>query len=148
MNENDIKHFALELDWSLPRAVQKHAIDALSAADEKYYPLILDKTRKSTWENSVAVIERIGYPKNKTLLHFLVWLLQDVNWPGAAEAIRYLSSLSRDVLIPLAKEALYIADKNDDFMWIGGIRLLIETAGYKKSDFDADIDRILKKADF
>ena len=88
------------------------------------------------------------FGKNKTLLRFLVWLLQDVNWPGAAEAIQYLSSLSRDVVIPLAKEALYIADKNDDFMWIGGIRLLIETAGYKNSDFNADIDRILEKADF
>ena len=148
MNEVDIKRFVSELDWSLPRTVQKQAIDALSATDKKYYPLILDKTRKSTWENSVAVIETIGYPKNKTLLRFLVWLLQDVNWPGAAEAIRYLSSLSRDVVIPLAKEALYTADKNDDFMWIGGIRLLIETAGYKNSDFNADIDRILEKADF
>lgn len=56
--------------------------------------------------------------------------------------------MSRNVVIPLAKEALYIADKNDDFMWIGGIRLLIETAGYKNSDFNADIDRILEKADF
>lgn len=65
MNEVDIKRFVSELDWSLPRTVQKQAIDAHSATDKKYYPLILDKTRKSTWENSVAVIERIGYRKTK-----------------------------------------------------------------------------------
>ncbi len=149
MNKDDVVKYVSELDWSYPIETQNEAMDFLSKADEEYFGLIFDKKLKSTWENAIKVIKRIGFPKNKPLLSELVWLLQDVNWPGASEAVETLSSTEKTAVIPIIEEALLKADAKNDSMWIGGINLVVKKAGYTSTDFsDEKMLKILRKADF
>ncbi len=149
MNKDDIIKYVHELDWSYPAEIQNKAIDFLSEADEEYICFIFDKKLKSTWENAVKVIKKIGFPKNEPLLPDLVELLQDVNWPGAEGAMEILSSVEKTIVIPIIERALLAADAENDLMWIGGINLLVKKAGYTSTDFsDEKMLRILKKADF
>ncbi len=149
MQKDEIIKYVHELDWSYPTEIQSRAVNFLSKVDEEYIVLIFDKKLKSTWENAVKVIRRIGFPKNKPVLSGLVWLLQDVNWPGAMESMEILSSIEKTAVIPIIEEALLKADAEHDTMWIGGINLLVEKAGYVSADFrDGSILEILKKADF
>ncbi len=149
MNKDDAVKYVRELDWSYPIETQDKAMDFLSKADDEYIGLIFDKKLKSTWENAVKVIKKIGFPKNKPLLSELVWLLQDINWPGAAGAMEILSSTEKTAVIPIIEEALLKADAKNDSMWIGGINLVVKKAGYISADFsDENMLKILKKADF
>ena len=149
MNKDDIIKYVHKLDWSYPVETQNKAIDISSKIDEEYVSFIFDKNQKSTWENAVRVIREIGFPKNKPLLPNLVWLLQDINWPGALEAMEILSSIEKTIVLPIIEKALLMADANADSMWIAGINLLVKKAGYKSIDFsDEKIYEILDKADF
>lgn len=149
MNSNDIIKHVHELDWNYPIEIQNNAINVLSKIDVEYIDLIFDKNLKSTWENAVKVIGQIGFPKNETVLSNLVWLLQDVNWPGVTQAIEILSSIEKKFLIPIIENALIIAEASNDTMWIAGINLLIKKVGYSCVDFsDEKIFELLGDGDF
>lgn len=149
MNKDDIVKYVHELDWSYPVETQNEAIDILSRIDGEYLCFVFDKNQKATWENAVKVIRKIGFPKNRPLLSDLVWLLQDINWPGALDAIEILSSIEKTIIIPIIEKALLTANSNGDSMWIAGISLLVKKGEYKSIDFsDEKIYEILKKVDF
>lgn len=149
MTLEEIKGYVEMLDWKNSQEEQSKAIHILSQIDEMDLGIILDKSKKSTWENAVKVIKQIGFPKNKSLLSELLWLLQDVNWPGAIEAIEILTSIDKKAVAPLIEQAIHSADLNEDFMWLGGLSLLVSKAGYSAEDFDdCSVFEILKKADF
>ncbi len=71
MNKDDVVKYVRELDWSYPIETQNKAVDFLSKADEEYIGLIFDKKLKSTWENAVKVIKKMGFPKIN--LCFRIW---------------------------------------------------------------------------
>ena len=149
MNTNDIIKYVRELDWNYPNDIQIKAINFLSEIEEEYIDLIFNKELKSTWENAVKVIGKIGFPKNKAVLSDLVWLLHDVNWPGVKQAMEILSSIEKTILIPIIENALLIAEATNDTMWIAGINLLVQNVGYCCDDFsDKKIFEILRMADF
>ena len=149
MKKEAIIQYVRELDWRYPADVQQNAVRALTQTDDQYLHMILDKHQKATWENAVQVIGKIGYPRNAPLLSDLIWLLQDVNWPGADKALEILSSLDKKFLMPLIEEALCTAEADHDTMWIGGINLLVKKARIQMKDFHDDkMSDILKKADF
>ena len=149
MNTNDILKYVHELDWNCPNDIQRKAINFLSEIDEEYVGLIFHKQLKSTWENAVKVIGKIGFPKNKSVLSDLVWLLQDVNWPGVKQAMEILSSIEKTILIPIIENALLSAESTSDTMWISGINLFVKKVGYSCDDFgDKKIFELLKMADF
>ena len=145
----EIEKYVSELDWNCSIDQQNEAIRFLSETDEKYYTLFFDKTKKSTWENAVKVVAKIGFPRNEPFLKNMVWLLRDVNWPGATQALEILSSVEKAKVLPIIEEALLLADAEDDFMWVAGIRILVSKAGYRQNEFtDKEIYKILRKADF
>ena len=149
MSETEILNYIGKLDWKHPKSVQKNAIKTLIKTDDKYLPLIFDKTRKSTWENAVKVIKEIRFPRNKIFVNDLIWLLQDLNWPGATDAVSVLSCFDEEYVISSLVENLKKADSCGDTMWIGGMKYLIETNNYKSEIlFAEDIRQILEKADF
>ncbi|MBQ2743805.1 MAG: DUF5071 domain-containing protein [Oscillospiraceae bacterium] len=149
MTPEKIKSYVEMLNWENPQEEQDEAICILSQIDERNFGLILDKSKKSTWENAVKVIKRIGFPQNESLLPGLLWLLQDVNWPGATEAIEILAEIDKKTVVPLIEQAIHSANLNEDFMWLGGLSLLVSKSGYLAEDFDDScIFEILKKADF
>lgn len=149
MTREETSKLVKELDWSQPKSVQEHAIAALTKTEESNYDLLLNKDMKFTWENAVKVIKNIGYPKNKSLIPDLIWLLLDVNWPGAWESVEMLSKIDKKTVIPYLENALHEADADNDYMWIGGIKCVVDIGGLTADDFsDKSAYDILKKADF
>ena len=149
MTREETAHLVTELDWSQSKEVQNRAISALSKTEESNYDLLINKDMKFTWKNAVKVIKNIGYPKSKSLIPDLIWLLLDINWPGALEAVELLSKVDKETLVPHLEKALHEADADNDYMWIGGIKRVVEKVGLTVDDFsDKSTYDILKKADF
>ena len=137
MNKEIIKQKVLELDWKLPISVQQNAIDYLLKIEDKYLYLlfVFDARHQCTWENSMEIIARIGFPRNKILLPKLIYLLQDINWPGACKAVEILKSGDKKILVPLVEKAIIQAYKHTDYMWIGGLKLVVDETPILKEDF-------------
>ncbi len=151
MNEEIIKQKVLELDWNQPLSVQQNAMDYLLKTEDKYLHLlfVFDGKYKFTWENSMEIISEIGFPRNKILLPRLIYLLQDINWPGARKAVEILKSCDKKILVPLVENTLIQAYKSNDFMWIGGLKLVVDGKPILKEDFsNPEIYELLKYSDF
>lgn len=149
MNEKVIKQKIQELDFKLPMAVQQNAINYLLKIEDKYLNLLFDTKLKCTWENSVKIIDKIGFPRNRVLLPKLIWILQDINWPGALMAVEILISIEKRTLVPLVEKAIIQAYENDDYMWIGGLKMVVEKKPILKEDFNnSNTYELLKYSDF
>lgn len=147
--EKKIRELIRGLSWKEKKEKQEHAIKFLSAIDEKYYDLIFDKAQKETWENAVIVIEKIGSPKNKKFFPVLIWLLQDINWPGAIRALDILTQSDKTVVGPMLENAIMQAYELNDTMWLGGLNMLANKANYCMNDFsNKKIYELLSNADF
>ena len=149
MNVEEIRKVVEKLNWRLPDEVQQDAYDVLLKADIDDTSLFIQSDMKYTWYNAVKLLSEIGYPKNKAALPRLIWLLSDVNWPGALEAIEILKNIDQAELIPLIRQALEAANDEKDTMWIGGIKQLIVEAKLQEILFsDESVSFILELADF
>ena len=149
MNEKDIKQKIRELDFKLPMTVQQNAVDCLMKTEDKYLNLLFDTKLKCTWENSVKIIDKIGFPRNEVLLPKLIWLLQDINWPGALMAAEILKSIEKRTLVPLVEKAIIQAYEYEDYMWIGGLKMVVDKKPILKEDFNNPATyELLKYSDF
>ena len=149
MNEIEIKDLVSKLSWKYPKEEQNKAIDQLSVVDEQYFCLLFDKNLKETWENVVFVIEKIGFPKNEFFVPELLWLLQDVNWPGSMHAIDILLKQNKDVVIPKLEQTIKEVYQQEDYMWLGGLKLLVEKGNYNEMNFiDENTLSLLEFSDF
>ena len=135
MVEIEIKDLVSKLSWEYPKEEQQKAINQLSVVDERYFGLLFNKNLKETWENVVVVIEKIGCPKNEFFIPELLWLLQDVNWPGSMHAIDVLLKQNKDIVIPKLEQTIKEAYQQEDYMWLGGLKLLVEKGNYNEMNF-------------
>lgn len=138
-----IKHYAYELHWHLPAQTQEEAIEWLIANTPRdQLALVFPPYGKSYWQNSMKVVEAIGYPANKAAFPRMVELFQDINWPGAEEAVQYFQSLEKTIIVPFleagGKQA--IAERDEQWLWFLYAvceRLFIDRVDfYDKSVFD------------
>lgn len=137
------------LDWNTSLKVQENALNVLSRLDKADLSLIFDKKKKYIWLNYVKLVDRVGYPKNKELLHNLIWLLKDINWPGSYQAIDVLKKIKKEEVITLIENAIQLAYNDEDTMWLGGLKRLVEEADYNRDDFvNANVIEMLSYADF
>ena len=126
MEEKRIKEEILNLDWNNEEEVQKRAIEFLSKIDPKYYHLIFSEGYKQTWENSMEIVRRIGYPQNIPFIPDLLQMMQDINWPGARMAVDILCAMDLDVLQPQLERTITTAFNDNDDMWLMGLDILVE----------------------
>lgn len=115
-----IKHYAYQLHWHLPEDIQKEAMEWLiENTPRDQLALVFSPCRKACFQNGVKVIEAIGYPENEAAFPCLVELFQDINWPGAKEAVQYFQNLEKSVVIPYieagAKQAM--DERDDQWLW-------------------------------
>ena len=120
MDPELIKHYAHELHWHLPEEIQQEAVDWLVAYTPRdQLALIFPPYGKSYWQNSVKVIAKIGFPDNVAAFPSMVELFQDINWPGAEEAMQYFQTLEKAIVVPYieagGKQA--IAEKDEQWLW-------------------------------
>lgn len=149
MNELLIKDLVSKLSWEYPKEEQSKAIEQLSVVDEQYFDLLFNRKMKETWENVVCVIEKIGFPKNEFFVPELLWLLQDVNWPGSMHAIDILLKQNKDVVIPKLEQTIKEAYQQEDYMWLGGLKLLVEKGNYNEMNYiDENTLSLLEFSDF
>lgn len=149
MTREETAKLVTMLSSEYPESVREQAAEALSYTDESNYDLLINKSMKRTWRYAVKVIKNIGYPKNKSLIPDLIWLLLDINWPGSVEAVELLSKVDKETHIPHLEKVLHEADADNDCMWIGGIKRVVDEGRFTVDDFaDKSAYDILKKADF
>lgn len=148
--EEKVKEAILNLSWNAPQCKQQEAIDFLSSVPEDYYHFFLkENSKKGTWENVIEVIRRIPYPQKRLFIPDLLEHLQDINWPGAEEAIDLLTTFSKSDLTPFLEHSLTEAFIPKDGLWLAGLKLLVNEMGYVPSDFsDPIVFRYLGFADF
>lgn len=149
MYEIEVKELVSKLSWEYSLEEQNKAIDKLSDIEEKYYELLFNRKMKETWENAVFVIDKIGVPKNEFFIPELLWLLQDVNWPGSTHAIDVLLKQNTDIVIPQLEKKIKEAYQQGDYMWLGGLKLLVEKGNYNELNFvDENTLSLLEFSDF
>lgn len=149
MNELLIKELVSKLSWEYSQEEQNKAVDELSDMEEKYFALLFNRNMKETWENAVLVIDKIGVPKNEFFTPELLWLLQDVNWPGSMHAIDVLLKQNKDVVIPKLEQIIKEAYQQEDYMWLGGLKMLVKKGNYNKINFvDGNTFSLLEFSDF
>jgi hypothetical protein len=137
------------LDWSMPKEIQELAVKNLLGISDQHTPLLIQDYGKYSWENAVIVLKEIGFPRNRYALPRLIWLLQDITWPGALMGIDIMRTIdNKEVLIPLIEVALESASSENDYMWIAGIKRLIEDIGITDRDFNnKEVFHLLTLAD-
>lgn len=119
------------------------------AMDNDDLKLLILPGEKFFWQSASEVIQNLHSNQIVSLLPQILTWLQDVNWPGAFTVIETLQSLGKDCILPYLEETLIRAKKEEDYMWIGGINMLIEELQLSENDFSSsDIFDILKLSDF
>lgn len=82
MTREETAKLVTMLSSEYPESVREQAAEALSYTDESNYDLLINKSMKRTWRYAVKVIKNIGYPKNKSLIPDLIWLLLEYKLAG------------------------------------------------------------------
>lgn len=82
----------------------------------------------------------IGYPDNQAAFARMVELFQDINWPGAEEAVQYFQTLEKTIVAPFieagGKQA--IAERDEQWLWF--LYAVCERLRIDRADFS---DRIV-----
>ena len=131
-----VKHYVHELHWHLPEEIQQEAVDWLvKYAPREQLALVFPPSGKKYWQNSVKVIQKIGYPDNQSAFPRMVELFQDINWPGAEEAVQYFQTLEKSIVAPYieagGKHA--IAEQDDEWLWF--LYAVCERLHIERADF-------------
>ena len=143
-----IKLYSDKLHWHLTEELQQEAIEWLV----EYIPrdqlaLMFTMGRKSSFQNAVKVVETIGYPNNEAAFPSMVELFQDINWPGAEEAVLYFQTLEKAIVVPYIEAGGKQAMVEHDHQWLWFlyavcVRLMIERADFQDGAvFDAMKER-------
>lgn len=119
VDEELMIHYAYRLNWHLPKEQQEEAIELLAAeVPREKLPLIFLKYAKECWPNAIKVMEKVGYPQNEAAFPKLFKLFQDLNWPGAIEAVEYLKSVDKKVVANYLEKASVQAEQKGDTEWL------------------------------
>ncbi|MGD6843973.1 hypothetical protein ACQCVH_15790 [Bacillus infantis] len=135
MEDEEIIYHVYNLNWHLPEETQKEAADILLQLPADKVGMIIPKYGKACWENGVAVIKKIGYPKNKKALPRLAGLLQDRNWPGAQESIEIFRDLGKEISSPYIERECDEAIICGDHDWLEHLYYAVESLGLELADF-------------
>lgn len=151
-HDNILNNLINNLNWNLPLNRQIEAIDSIilmfNQDNIDLYELF-EKLGKNSWLNYCQIVKQISYPQNKSAIPALLFLLQDLNWPGSAEAMEILLSIQKEALIPYIQNSIKEAYSDNDFMWLGGLKILVNRLGLTQTDFDdIQLNKLLSLADF
>lgn len=147
---NEFNQLVENLSWDKDVNIQKDSINRLSEyiEDDKVSELITCYN-KPCWHNGVLILKKIGYPRNKKAIPQLIWLFQDMNWPGVDMAIEILKSIEIKDVIPHIEDALLKASCEEDFMWIAGIKRLVKHLKLSSFNFSSeDVYKLLELAEW
>lgn len=136
MDNELMKHYVYELHWHLPEEIQQEAIDWLVAhTPRNQLGLVFPQYGKRYWQNSVKVVTEIGYPDNIAAFPSMVKLFQDINWPGAEEAVHYFQTLHKSTVLPFIEAGARQAKTEHDDQWLWFLYVVCERLHIERQDF-------------
>lgn len=131
-----IKHYVYELHCHLPEETQREAIEWLVAHTPRHQlALVFPPYGKNYWQNSVKVVTKIGYPDNIAVFPSMVQLFQDINWPGAEEAVEYFQTLQKSTVLPFIEVGGELAMTKQDEQWLWFLWAVCERLHIERGDF-------------
>ena len=132
---NDYRKYLNQLSWHKTEKEQKEAIDFLSKSEDWDFFNCIRKSSKDIWENLVVVINRRSYQDKVKLADDLLYLLMDLNWPGALQGLEILKSLKKEEIQAPLEDTLYSAYVDMDGCWISNLLELTKYFKFSDSDF-------------
>ena len=137
MNKEEMSYYVHEMHWHLPEETQQNAIDYLiDNAPLNELGQLFSLSNKPHWQNCMKVVTAIGYPYNIAPFPKMVELFQDINWPGANEAVDYFRTLDKQFVVPYIEAGGKQAMKERDDQWLWFLYTVCERLGIERTDFN------------
>ncbi|HBB15148.1 MAG TPA: hypothetical protein DCZ76_12875 [Treponema sp.] len=129
------EEYISKLSWHRTESEQKEAIRFLTQAPDWDFSNCIRKSSKDIWENLVAVIKKRSYEEKVQLAGELLYLLMDLNWPGALQALGILKGIRKEDILPPLESALKSACLEKDGNWLSYLYELVVHFELSDSDF-------------
>lgn len=137
MSIEEMNYYVHELHWYLPEETQQQAIDYLTEnAPLNELGQLFALSSKPHWQNCMKVVVAIGYPYNIAAFPKMVELFQDINWPGANEAVDYFKTLDKQFVVPFIEAGGKQAIKENDDQWLWFLYMVCERLCMERADFN------------
>ena len=144
--EEDLQTLLRSLSWYYPEEQQEQAIQKLIIHKKKYVNSLITQSSKDQWHNAVRLIGHLDYSDQVQMIPEMLFLLKDMNWPGALDATRIMEGLNPEELKPHISRALIEANKENNIIWITWIKGFIEEIMIQ--ELFEDYTDILNKAEW
>ncbi|NOU88671.1 DUF5071 domain-containing protein [Paenibacillus sp. LMG 31460] len=144
--EDNVKLLLSSLSWNRPVEEQTYAVKRLISLKDKISDCLITYTSKDQWDNCMKIIIELDYQDQVRMIPQMLFLLRDMNWPGAKEACNLMKNMKVEDLTPYIVLALEQADNECDTIWITWIKTFIEKLNLVK--LIEEKSEILKQAEW
>ena len=138
----NISSIFMKLNWNNNQKIQEEGIK--EGKKIKYLSVFFQPEDKNIWENCARIIVSKSDIELKTYLFKLFEWLQDANWPGYNIILDRLKKMPFDFILSDYENAIDIAFKLGDEMWLYWLNQLI----YNNDNYkilDSKYKKILNK---
>ena len=136
-----------ELSWDKDKELQESTIKYFSNDESFDFNNLIKEAPKESMENLVEIVAKKNVDERYKFIDGLLFLLQDLSWPGAAKAMSLLKSIHKEKLLPYLENKLIEAYEENDDNWLGNLNILVKYHYFTKNDFkNIDLTKVLKKA--
>ncbi|MBQ7882553.1 MAG: DUF5071 domain-containing protein [Treponema sp.] len=135
------------LSWKQDKRLQDEAIKYFSSDENFDFNNLIKDAPKEQMANLVEIIANKKIEEQYKSIDGLLYLLQDLSWPGSERAMTLLKTFPKKILLPYLENALKEANKENDDNWLGNLKMLINYHSFTKDDFtNVDLEQVLEKA--
>lgn len=136
-----------DLSWKQDKRLQDEAIKYFSSDENFDFNNFIKDAPKEQMANLVEIIANKKFEKQYKSIDGLLYLLQDLSWPGSEKAMTLLKTFPKKILLLYLENALKEANKENDDNWLGNLKMLINYHSFTKDDFkNVDLEQVLEKA--
>lgn len=136
-----------DLSWDKDKSLQEEAVEYFSNDGSLDFNILLKESPKELMANLLEIIANKKPDEQYKSIDGLLYLLQDLSWPGSEKAMSLLKTFPKEILLPYLENTLKEADKENDDNWLGNLKMLIKYRSFTKDDFkNIDFIRVLEKA--
>jgi hypothetical protein len=98
----------------------------MTQSKDLIFNCLITQTGKDQWDNCLKIINELDYHDQVRMAPQMLFLLRNLNWPGAREACDIMTKMNIEDLTPFIKQALELADIECDTVWITWIKIFLE----------------------
>lgn len=136
-----------DLDWNKNKNTQERAIKYFSEENTLDFNSLIKTSPKSSLSNLVEVILRKRPEEQYKSIDGLLYLLQDLSWPGSEKALILLKNMPKEIILPYLEKSLAEANEENDDNWIANLKTLVIFHSLTTENFkNVDLLNILSKA--